>query len=473
MKQLFLLFSFIMFVGSFPVQSMNEQQKKEGSVINKTRSSTKLYKYVNKVQSLYNVYYDSQDLFEVYKAKRKLNKYFQKLPQIVKDSIKSFVYKDIEYSLSLNRKELALKKITEYFMLFPKDDLNGNLLNIVGHIYAERGNWRKVEQIINSLSSFANLNNQDWSEEIDWLQNECMRISENETFDREIEGIWVSDSVSQITNIPYYIFQIQNDGSAYLLGGSVFYEKELKKLPDYSKNVFYKSLRSDLYIDQEELYLQFASEHINQGSEELAQIGHEAVRKMNGEIAGLIQKNNVSAGTKIGATVTSGALGILGNLAASEAAVTKKYIYTLDVNMIKIGENCMDAELALTGLYGRSDMPELCKQDISRSKVRLYKVNSTDNIIFMSKKGRPMKFFISSAYNDSDIESLLKLRKKHKLSQPQYLVPYILTFPLFNWLVIPIKNSFRDKAIGKYNKIMFTKLESLSQTGMNDGDANE
>lgn len=468
MKHLLMLFSVVMFVGSLSALPLDELHKKDGSLINKTKKSTQLNKHVNKVRSFFYTYYDSQDLFEVYKVKKKLNKYFYKLPQEVKDSIKSFVYKDIEQYLMLNQKDLVLRKITEYLLLFPKDQKNGILLNIVGHIYAERGNWRMLEEVINDLSTFAELANQDWNKEINWLEDECAKIAVSESFDREIEGIWVSDSISKAANVPYYIFQIQRDGSAYLLGGSAFYEKELKKLPDYLKNIFYKSLRSDLNIDNEELYLQFASEHVNQGSEEIAQIGHDAVRRVNGEVAGLVQKKNVSTGTKIGATVASGALGILGNLAASEAAVTKKYIYTLDVNMTKVDENCMDATITLAELYGRSDLPDLYKQDIDKSEVRLYKVNSTDDIIFMSKKGKPMKFFISSVYDESDIESLLKLTKKYKLSRPQFLIPYIVTFPIWNWFIYPIKNGVKAKVLRKHNRAMFTKLQSSRCSNLNN-----
>ena len=425
---------------------------------------------VGKINKLFDQYYYSMEIAKALKAKKKLDKYMRELPSPITACGKKTYYQEIENSLNLEYKDLALKNIFKYITLYPDDEKNGGLLNVQGYIFAEEGDWQQLEKTIREFSEYAKRNNQDWSEEIAALKNEYIKILHNEPFNKEVEGIWVSDSVSSSTNIPYYIFRITNDGKVYLLKQSAFYDNELKRLQVNSglqdlslpnEMEFGNSVNCTIDNDCSQVSATFSSHHLNRGSEELAAMGRDATRKTQAAIEGAAARKGTTKAKLTGGAISLAA-GIVGGILSNQAAISSYYVYTMDVQMNKLHKNCMEASVALIESEGRSNNPDYIEEKKNYSKTMLHKISSGDNILFATKKGEPVNLFPENYYDLTEMEQFCRIRKGTKLSRPQYIIPFILYFPFSPVIVNPIRKAKRRKNAKKYNKEVCAKILNMA-----------
>lgn len=418
------------------------------------------------------------DFDEILKKRIQLKTKLQKLPKsITKEEYKKIIYNRIEQSLVDNCKSEALKHIRQYITFFEDDKLNSRLLVIQGRIYGERGNWSLMERTIKLLKDKPDNVPGELQKEISFLEVERMNILTKEPFNKEIEGIWVSDTVSPKTGIPVFMFSITRDGTEInILKESTIFETALKGCKGATmdttivcgRNFYDYSLGGQCLIEDKKVKASFGSKKFKQGSAENAVLLRQLSQRVLSDMSSLIAGGAGSTGQNIAVAAGTAAFVIGANILANREAQSQMWISSWETEIRKVDKNVAQAIIEMTEQRGLSGNIDKVKTNERVYRTTLYKVNPGDEIMFADKNGDPIKLYEGTALNAAyyNFEPIYKLRSKGTKSGLAYKIPLTVIFwPVGLPLLLTGKKKFN---ILDYNQIQLERLLRLNTNRKNE-----
>jgi len=370
------------------------------------------------------------------KIKNQLLQFYSSINAQQQKEILTIFYNDIESALEKDDQALSIKLVNKYLLIAPETDENkGSLLNVLGFLYANANERKKLQATIDDLQTYASLTKQNLNADIQKLREQYAKLPV--LFDEEIEGYWVSSKSSGKANTPYVLIHIEKNINNKFANNSlkidensgVFFWKtdfsmwgvEETKLTDEK---FKKAMNcsQSFYLDGnlKKMGAIIGSEKLNAGSEFLAQSGFEFTKSLQESIAAMSQSN--SFGKQVAGNVSSAAVGGILNNLFLDASISKKAvtIWSLDFNQYEerklrgsFQKDCFVSYSIHSNLFTKKENENL----------NLIKIDTNRGYIFASSEGKPM-FTGNISENMYKHSALYNINKQYSFWKPKYSIPY-------------------------------------------------
>lgn len=318
----------------------------------------------------------------------KQNKYIQ-------DSIVGRLYQEIELYIA-NDDIRATKKVSHLLhSIVPYNDKRlYSILFEEANLAESKMDSIYLNQIINDLTVYSDLNKLDIQDELKLLNNKLQSIRNTK---EHFIGTWISDKQLTIKNpYPDYIIFVTKDTiQKFNIATHLCFNVEKKLFKKSLFSGYSNCLESNLVIDvsNNKLYSNWCSEKLKIGNAELSEYFRGTTRDLNASIVGhYSRKNEHSMGEKITAGVITEIGSVLANNLFDNIAVSKKRIYIYEQSMTLIQPNIMSVDIKGQRIQKKSSNLNNVDKYEYKENVRFLRLDNesdmpiTENLISMSKK---------------------------------------------------------------------------------------
>lgn len=362
---------------------------------NTLKSNTELSDAMTEISSMLEDYISSENEIADNLIEGRLKKFHRKQNKYIQDSIVGRLYQEAKLHIA-NDDIDATKKVSHLlYSIAPYNDKR------LYSIFFEEANLAEskmdsvyLNQIINNLTVYSDLNKIDIQDELKLLNNKLQSISNPQS---HFIGTWISDKQLTIKNpYPDYIIDITQDSIQKFnicTHFNYYTEKKLFKKGSFSQ--MYENFKSNLVMDvsENELYSNWCSEKLKKGNAELSTFLRGETRDINASIVShYARKNEHSFEEKIGADLLTGIGSVVIDNLLDNIAVSKKNIYIYEQSINLIQPNIMFLDIKGQRLQIKSSNLNYIDKYEYKETVKLLKLDNkmdmpiTYNQLSMSKK---------------------------------------------------------------------------------------
>lgn len=397
--------------------------------------SLKQQEQAAKMIELFETFYEIPDgsCNNAYKVKHKLDRRLAKMHKGKDEQYYSdFFYDQIKSTLQTRNMQQMTYDINRFVYFFPTDHRVEALLKVKARTNIEQRNWMQLDKTIREMKRYAESTGADCNETITQLTEELNQLMATESYERALQGVWVSDSVHKKSGIPLLALRIYEEGVELYKGTS--FEKTKKLKGELPTNFYFSSGTA---IDSTGCFeASFFARNVNPANTNLA--NHAIGQAQSNLSHGLASIEIGNTGGMVSGLAGAG-MNILFAYAMSQSS-------TIDAGMIlrmkPRNENVMDVDIRLLSDVSKSTDPILVKKYEKTMHTVLYKVNAADNAVLYTDTPnnnwdlgyKPISFYQCNQHTqESDFNNLASFKrvKIPFFSQSIMWLTGIPTFGLF------------------------------------------
>lgn len=335
-----------------------------------------------------------------------IKEWFQSLSDSERGDIQSILLERLGEASTQEENKAFIKAAEEYLLIMPhNDDLCGDILEMLGVIYADQNDKENLRFSQERLKSFTALSGKDYSDALEKMEN---ALTNYKPLSSDMTGIWVSDLTDK-NGFPQLIFEIKDDTLAVINPASKF------KYKSHFLNDFAKSQQFEVNNYSNQFLINFYSQYVSGGSRFLANTMYDFSQASGRANAEYSAQRGVSFGDALGSAVASALISSFFDALGSAFATSSSTAYVLSLEGNRVSSGILNTRIDQLELRATVDYSN---QNSISNNCTFYRIDpKKDNINFV--KQAPLW---EDQLSDEDKKTYIKAHNKSWLFMAPCLV---------------------------------------------------